>query len=486
MTTHTRYIKPLLVLFISLYSIAYVFLIPHYPPDVDPINFVMGLNQFDIATDRPHPPGYPLYVSAARVANDVVGRAFAYPIINLLLLVGMAISIGRVASKLNMPAVGFASILIILTHPFLLSATLSGESYIADAFFGCVLIATMLHYQYKPYFQLSYLFTIFFCIGLFRAVSSFELLPLALTAIFVFNDKQHRLKTLCLSVIAAATAIVLAYFITIYLAGGLAPYKEAAARVMGAAFRSNSMIGGAPFQHHLSMMLKLYFWLLFISVPVVIALVLLAKRSAKQKVGEYFPLAPTLLFFAWTLPPLGLYTFIYFLKPTYLLIVLPPFTLAGCYLLYRLLRSKSAFVMVVTALIGAQSALFFLGNQALPKPLHRLSYDYIGMQDGLYQKLNAILKAENSSDTVLIWDKQSTLPIYATRLIAWNGTIVVCEDESQLKPDMSRESLLLLDVSVVDPATMHWSPKQKLSDLSKTHKILRLSAESNTLTYQVF
>lgn len=486
MTINTCYYKSLIAFFLVLYSIVYLCLVPSAPPDVDPINFVMGLNQFDVTTDRPHPPGYPLFVSMARVANYFVGEVFAYPVMNLMLLLGIAVAIYKVASDYKLPTVGLASICIIFTHPFLLSATLSGESYIADAFFGCVVLATIVHFQGKPKSQISYLFTIFFCLSLFRAVSSVELLPLALMSVFLCNERQYRFRALLFSFLSIAIAIGCAYLLTIYLAGGLKPYTEATARVMGMAFRSNSVIGGASYHSHLSMILKLYFWLFFISVPVFISLLLSAKKIISKKDSISFQSAPIFIFLAWVLPPLGLYTLFYFLKPTYLLIVLPPFTLAGCYYLHRMLQSTPRFLTVVSMIMLVQAGFFFLGNDALPKPLHRLTYDYIKNQDDLYQKLSVILTTENNKSAILIWDKASSLSIYATRLIEWRGVIVVPDDTSALAIDINRESLMDLQVSEVEPISMHWSPKRKLGTLWQDQKVILLHADANSITYKSY
>ncbi|CAN5839881.1 hypothetical protein BH24ACI5_BH24ACI5_12390 [soil metagenome] len=46
--------------------------LPFLPPsvdDLDGINFAMGVRHFDVALHRPHPPGYPIYIAAARLST---------------------------------------------------------------------------------------------------------------------------------------------------------------------------------------------------------------------------------------------------------------------------------------------------------------------------------------------------------------------------------------------------------------------------------
>jgi hypothetical protein len=59
--------------------LALVFLAFHLPylpaslEDLDSINFALGLRRFDVAEHQPHPPGYPLFILAAKAMNALVG-----------------------------------------------------------------------------------------------------------------------------------------------------------------------------------------------------------------------------------------------------------------------------------------------------------------------------------------------------------------------------------------------------------------------------
>src|SRR4029450_10214842 len=50
---------------------------PRCPPasleDVDSINFALGVQRFDVAQHQPHPPGYPVFIAAAKGARALVG-----------------------------------------------------------------------------------------------------------------------------------------------------------------------------------------------------------------------------------------------------------------------------------------------------------------------------------------------------------------------------------------------------------------------------
>jgi len=62
-----------------LAALALVFALGHVPflapslEDIDSVNFALGVRDFDVATHRPHPPGYPVYIALGKVAAAVAG-----------------------------------------------------------------------------------------------------------------------------------------------------------------------------------------------------------------------------------------------------------------------------------------------------------------------------------------------------------------------------------------------------------------------------
>jgi hypothetical protein len=58
-------------------ALAVLFLALHLPflpaslEDLDSINFALGVRHFDVARHQPHPPGYPVYIAAAKLAHAV-------------------------------------------------------------------------------------------------------------------------------------------------------------------------------------------------------------------------------------------------------------------------------------------------------------------------------------------------------------------------------------------------------------------------------
>ena len=62
-----------------LFSVAAIFLVAHARAlprtleDIDSINLALGVESFDVASHRPHPPGYPIFIALAKASTAAVG-----------------------------------------------------------------------------------------------------------------------------------------------------------------------------------------------------------------------------------------------------------------------------------------------------------------------------------------------------------------------------------------------------------------------------
>jgi hypothetical protein len=73
--------------------------LPYLPPsleDLDSINFALGIRHFDVAEHQPHPPGYPVYIAAAKALNAAFGNEIVA--LSLLSLVAAALGVLAIAA----------------------------------------------------------------------------------------------------------------------------------------------------------------------------------------------------------------------------------------------------------------------------------------------------------------------------------------------------------------------------------------------------
>ncbi|MEO7157485.1 MAG: DUF2723 domain-containing protein, partial [Vicinamibacterales bacterium] len=68
-----------------LAALALIFALAHLPflaaslEDIDSVNFALGVRDFDVASHRPHPPGYPVYIFLGKIATAIAGVGMAAP-----------------------------------------------------------------------------------------------------------------------------------------------------------------------------------------------------------------------------------------------------------------------------------------------------------------------------------------------------------------------------------------------------------------------
>lgn len=422
-----------------------------HPPDVDPINFTMALHHFDPGADSPHPPGYPLYVGLGRVAALLAGSNHAYQLVNLLTFLATGFCLYAICRRFERADIGVAALLLWLTHPLAWAATVVPESYITDAFFAVSIVALFVCLSGRTILLLGS-FLLFFAIGLVRPVSCALLLPMVVGLAAMPLSRQDSQTPWGWATLVGTAAIMgggLGYLLTMCLAGGPEHYLRAAQRVMGGSVKGVSVFAGAPVRAHLQMLIKLVVWCLVLSTPLVLASAIL--RPWKTAVWQHQ--LPTTFFVKltlalWILPPLAFYALVYFLKPTYLLIILPALLLMTAWAL----SSSTRLVLPIAAgmLSAFQLGFFWFAPAGIAEPLHRLTQAYVTVQDNAWNELLAELPKANSQDDLLLWVGHPKLTPYALRLLPWAGSIAVADSKWQTITYLKPESMTWSEQSVRD------------------------------------
>lgn len=484
-------IKPLDLLFavfLLLFAVMHVLSWSEEPPSVDPVNFLMALDHYEVATDRPHPTGYPLFVGLGRVASYFVGHAHAFQLVNLLMMLGGGLGLYLMMRRLNYPEVGLASAVLLLTHPLSLAATVVPESYFSDAFFGCIIAAWIVINAQRPKVLVSGITLIFLALGLFRAASGVELFPLALACVYVTTEKGQQYRRVFQVAVGAFVSIILAYVLTVFLAGGYQVYSAAVTRVMGAAVAGTSIFAGAPLDAHLFMLMRLTVWLLLISLPTLIVIALLWK--ARQKgVWPADLLKVLLVVLFWMTPPLAVYSLFYFLKPTYLIIFLPALlTIFSLGLFFRFRAHGQSYAwLIICVVVALQLGVFYGATKSWPKPLYQISQSYFNEQDTAWVELKAAAASADGKRSLLVWIEHPTLPVYALRLIPWSGKVAALYSTYEYK--MKKIDLNTVQLQRIDPKIMQWSNAEKgvanFKDFDLIFVVTNENGRPNFKTYDI-
>ena len=436
-----------------LYPVFHIFLWSANPPDVDSINFVTALQHYNIAIDSPHPPGYPAYVGLAKLTSFIVGANHAYQLVNLLLVICIALLVYFSLIKLKLETEAWVSVLVILTHPLLLSASIVPESYVSDACFGASILAWVTFNHRKPKVLLLGLALFFYVFGLFRVVSDILLLPLTMALIWHFSS--NKLLTFKVAVLAVI-ACFLAWLSTIELVGGYDIYKSAVNRVMVDAVKESSVFAGASLANHSHMVLKLGMWLLFSTTPLLLVCFATIGFSKSSKI-KYKDLSfDNWLIMAWVLPALAFYILIYYLKPTHLLIFLPVYAICLASSLKKLAfyAKPNVFISALLLLIGLQLTLFFAPNKSWHHSIYRQSYGYLQSQDAAWDELKQAVTHIPNENTLVLWSLGPDTSMYTLRLLNISSPVAIINSVKKT-------------IEFVDPQTMKWQPPRRLDSVSQ-------------------
>jgi hypothetical protein len=386
-----------------------------HPSDVDPINFVAALTKWDLAGDAPHPPGYPLYVGAAKTIAALMPGISAYQTLNLLLLFATGVLLYLILRPHDRLA-ALAAAGLLATHPLAWAATVTSECYVSDALAATAVLAFALRSRRmsgKTAFVAMF-FVYFFC-SMVRPVSVALLLPLGVVAAAYTAARFDRLRALIIAS-AAACAFAVGYLCTVQLAGGMDAYRFAVTRVMGAAVRENSVLAGASVQAHGAMLGKMLVWFVLLATPYA-ACWFYARRNGERPPGSTHE--ARWIAAAWLLPVVGFYALVYYLKPTYHLIELPLLVMTGALGLSHLGRRFVPRWKLAPALLcmTLQVGYFWLAPKGLPKPLARLGHQSFSTIDRGWDSLERHLRNDRGPEVLVIYHSHPQLPFRALRLI---------------------------------------------------------------------
>lgn len=122
--------------------------------DVDPINLLYGMREFNIAHHAPHPPGYVVYVWILRVLHGIVGGDPLHTVQLMARLMSTAtIPLVYLGVRLLRPgdtfAAGFAAILTAF-HPFLIFHGVDAQTHTSEAFVAALLLLSVVSYRKTP------------------------------------------------------------------------------------------------------------------------------------------------------------------------------------------------------------------------------------------------------------------------------------------------------------------------------------------------
>ncbi len=290
--------------------------------DVDPINLLYGMHEFNIAHHAPHPPGYWVYVWMLRGLHAVVGGdPFASVQLLARLMSTATIPLIYLAVRLLRPsdafAAGFAAILAAF-HPFLIFHGVDAQTHTSEAFAAALLLVVVVCYRRHP------------AIGWAAASGAALALGSAFRPSFIVAGIGPIVwaigfrRFLHLSVAGAVSIVgALAWVLpTFEASGGREQWRAAHDALVEQTFvrTSSPFSGEAIMEFVLYSVLSTAFWLLLALAPAIVAM--LARRGSLNPPDDAYRDARAIAFWS-AAPSVVFYLSMFCSEPGYLLGFIP-------------------------------------------------------------------------------------------------------------------------------------------------------------------
>lgn len=339
----------------------------------DPIQFALGIERFDLAMHRPHPPGYLGHLALGRLlAGTGLAPDRAVLWASLLEAAGTVLALGFLGRRLGGVSVGIAAAWLAATHPLMLQQAVSGEVYPAEALLAvCLVLGGLSLDRTSGRFGVAAFFLLLGLSGGVRQSLPLFLGPFALWRLGVARGSSRKEAVLRAAIALGSGTLGIALWLVplAALAGGLSSLSGAFGRQFFQVFgRAYSPILGASSGAFRSNLQGLWRFLVqVLSLGGAAGLLLLPVawiRRAPAPEGPAF--RATAL--AWSLPPLLWFSLLFIYKAGHALLLAPLAALLAA----RAIRAtrpdgrrvRDGWMPVLTALLGLAQAGWFLSPPA--------------------------------------------------------------------------------------------------------------------------
>ena len=290
--------------------------------DVDPINLLYGMREFNIAHYAPHPPGYLVYVWMLRGLHAVVGGdMFATVQLMARLLSTATVPLVYLAVKIMRPgdafARGFAAILTAF-HPFLIFHGVDAQTHTSEGFAAALLLVAIVAYRRNP--RLGWAATA----GAVLALGSAFRPSFVVAGIgpIVWAIGFRRFRDLCVAGAVSIVGALLWIIPTFDASGGYGKWRAAQDSLVSQVFvRTSSPFSDEAIPEFIAFnFASTSYWLLLALAPALVAM--LARRGANTPADEAYSNAKAIAFWS-AAPSLVFYLSLFCSEPGYLLGFIP-------------------------------------------------------------------------------------------------------------------------------------------------------------------
>jgi len=332
----------------------------HLPLTWDSVQFVLGVVDYDIVAHQPHPPGYFLYIHAAK-ALGLVGLTPYSALVAMSLCAG-GLTVGLIVwwtGRLLGPQGAVVAGALVLFSPLAWLYSTRGDTYAISGFFALLVGYLCWRMLTDPEQSVWPAALVMGVAGGVRPTDALFLVPLWLWAMRGRPARKIAISIAIFAVVTSAWAVPM-----VAMVGGIARYREVSAHL------SRMLIGSAPMAGNLATFKVFGYQLVSCGAGLLLAgspLLLLAGRRYLPRALRTARAWPFLAI--WSGPALVFYVLIHFGQAGYMLLVLGPAVLLATAAVVRLSQSLSlaqsaGLVLLVVLLNGIFIGSVFTADDA--------------------------------------------------------------------------------------------------------------------------
>ncbi|MDH4135289.1 MAG: glycosyltransferase family 39 protein [Anaerolineae bacterium] len=320
----------------------------------DCINFAMALQEFNLAKDQPHPPGYILYVYLGRLVNSIVpDRAVALTLISIVSGALAVVALFYLGRAIFNRKVGLIGALLLASCPLFWFYGEISLPHPLDAFL-IILSAWWLYRAVSgDHRYVIPVATLLAIAGGFRQQTLVMMAPLALFAVRKVKPGRLALAVLVGGITCAGWFIPL-----VQSQGGLKTYLEISKAFSDRSMNTTSVLHGGGWWGIRRNLIKLGMYTLYAwNLSLIPGLLYIGLRLWHR--SRSWNWEKVVFFLLWVVPFSGFYAFVHVGQQGHVFVFLPALCLISAAGLVRFLTTRPRWLMAATAVLVALNAGIF-------------------------------------------------------------------------------------------------------------------------------
>jgi hypothetical protein len=303
-------------------------------------NFALAIENYDIALDQPHPPGYIHYVGLGKLLNYFLHDAnLSFVTLNIVFNLLAAFFVYKIALELFSETVAMMSTVLLIFNPFVWFNSLVAVSYMGDAFYNTA-IAYFLCRLIKTRSN-KYLYWAAMVLGLSGGLRQSTIVFMTPLLLFALYQAKTGIKANAIALLLCGASALTWLIPLIYTCGGYSEYLNLLGGQVTKFGGQTSVLFGATFSEHNAVFWQLIKWTLVGSGFAILYFLMYVFKHKKKALDQARTNAKSCFFLLWMCPSCLFYLLVHLGEPGYVLTFVPATQILLGYLIVALSRKMT-------------------------------------------------------------------------------------------------------------------------------------------------